>query len=84
MPQLLQYVKRIIFRVKGIRKQPIRPAKARLNLILHGRARRQVAVHMDELDNFQPIRYEQTREFERLAELINVMIVTMRDHVKSS
>ena len=44
-----------------------------------GGTRRQIAVHLEELQNFQPIRGTRPKELERFADLLDVVVINMKD-----
>ncbi|XP_074645832.1 uncharacterized protein LOC141902090 [Tubulanus polymorphus] len=49
-----------------------------------GRKRRQVAIYIEELNNFRPIRYGNARDLEKLADLLDVAVVNLKEAGKES
>ena len=53
-------------------------AKKRLERKFGGK-RRQIALHLEELENFKPLRPGNARDLERLADLLDVTVVNLKD-----
>jgi len=44
-----------------------------------GRQRRQIALYLEEIDSFKPVRVGNTRDLEKLADLFDVAIVNLKE-----
>ena len=50
----------------------------------YGGERRSIALYLEELDHFQPIKLNQINEIERLADLLDVLVIKLQDSKKAN
>ena len=61
----------------GHSESPYEAAKSRLERKYGGR-RRQIALHLEELDNFKPVRPGHLNDIERFADVLDIAVVNLK------